>query len=156
MWERRGVGVLDDIDREIIRFLQEDGRMPLTDIAARLQLAEGTVRKRLTRLVRERIIRLTAVVDPAKVGKTTLALVGVKVDADRGPEIAEILAKFPEVRYLAFSAGEYDLLLEVAVQSNEELFHFLTKRLRQVDGVKASDSSLILGTVKEAASWFGA
>jgi Lrp/AsnC family transcriptional regulator for asnA, asnC and gidA len=148
--------VLDDIDRKIIQSLQEDGRMPLTDIAVRLHLAEGTVRKRLGRLVQERIISLTAVVDPTRVGKRTLAMVGVKVDADRGPEIAEALAKLPEVRYLAFSAGEYDLFLQVALESNEDLFTFLTERLREVDGVKASDSSLILKTVKESAGWFDA
>lgn len=148
--------MLDDIDRRIIRFLQEDGRMALTDVADRLDLAEGTVRKRLARLVQEQVVRLTAVVDPARVGKKTQAMVGVKVDADRGPEIASLLAKMPEVRYLAFSAGEYDLFLQVAVESNEELFQFLTERLREVEGVKASDSFLILRTVKESASWFDA
>lgn len=145
---------MDGIDRRIIRFLQQDGRMPLTEIAARLQVAEGTIRKRLARLTEEGIVRVTAVVDPVRLGKATSAMVGVKVDADRGQAVAEALQRWPEVRFLAYSAGEYDLMLQVAVGSTEELFRFLTERLREVEGVIASDTFLILKTVKEASAWF--
>ncbi|MGE5554142.1 MAG: Lrp/AsnC family transcriptional regulator [Betaproteobacteria bacterium] len=145
---------MDEVDRQIIRFLQQDGRMPLTEIAARLRLAEGTVRKRLARLLEEGIVRITAVVDPERLGKATTAIVRIKVDGDRGPEVAETLRMLPEVRYLGFSAGEYDLILQVVVESNEQLFQFLTGRLREIEGVEASDTSLILRTVKEADAWF--
>jgi Lrp/AsnC family transcriptional regulator for asnA, asnC and gidA len=144
---------VDQVDWRIVKRLQEDSRTPFTAIAAELGLAEGTVRHRVTRLVDEGYLRLAAVLNPARVGKRSMAIVGVRVQGGAGPQVVETLASWPEVRYLAFCAGEYDLILQVVLDSNDELFHFLTAKLRELPGILASDSSLILKTCKEADEW---
>ena len=55
--------LIDDVDREIIRLLQKDGRLTNTEIAKELNVTEGTIRKRLNRLVTERIIIIAAVLN---------------------------------------------------------------------------------------------
>ncbi|MGE5507170.1 MAG: Lrp/AsnC family transcriptional regulator [Chitinophagales bacterium] len=144
---------MDQIDWQIVQRLQQDARTPYTTIAAELGLAEGTVRHRVARLVDEGYIRLAAVLNPLRLGKQTMAIVGVRVHGDAGPQVVELLKTWPEIRYVAFCAGEYDLIMQVVVASNDELFHFLTGKLREVQGILASDTSLILRTCKESEEW---
>jgi len=71
---------LDDIDREIIRLLQADGRAPNTAMARALGVTETTVRKRVARLLDERLIEIQAVPMGAVAGMTTSAIFGLSVD----------------------------------------------------------------------------
>lgn len=144
---------MDEIDWRIVARLQQDGRTPFTAIASELSLAEGTVRNRVARLLEEGYLRIAAVLDPGRLGKHATAIVGVRVHGDAGPPVVEALKSWPEVRYVAFCAGEYDLILQVALDSNEDLFHFLTGKLRELPGIASSDSSLILRTCKESQEW---
>ncbi len=145
---------MDQTDWQIVERLQKDGRTPFTTIAADLRLAEGTVRHRVTRLLEEGFLRIAAVLNPIRLGKQTAAFVGVRVQGDAGPQVAEVLKSWPEVRYVAFCAGEYDLMVQVVVDSNDDLFQFLTSRLRELPGIASSDTSLILRTCKESEEWF--
>lgn len=147
---------MDHIDWQIIAKLQSDGRTPFTAIAAELNVAEGTIRNRVTRLIEEGYLRISGILNPQRLGKMSSAIVGVRVRGGAGPQISEILGKWPEVRYLAFCAGEYDLIIQVVVDNNQELFNFLTGRLRELPGVESSDTSLILSTCKESEEWFPA
>ncbi|MBO8126588.1 MAG: Lrp/AsnC family transcriptional regulator [Firmicutes bacterium] len=144
---------LDTLDRLILKYLQEDGRTPFTTIANAAGVAEGTIRKRYARLVEKGLAKVVAVVNPEGLGLKTRAIVGIEVEGEQGEEVATELAKLPEVRYVAISAGEHDLIIEVVVASNEELYKFLTKRLREIKGVKSSDTSMIMKTSKEAYTW---
>lgn len=147
---------MDHIDWQIVAKLQRDGRTPFTAIAAELNLAEGTIRNRVTRLVEEGFLRITGILSPQRLGKQSAAVVGVRVTGDAGPQVAETLCGWPEIRYVAFCAGEYDLIIQVVLDSNEELFKFLTGKLRELPGVASSDTSLILSTCKESEEWFPA
>lgn len=144
---------LDSLDRLILKYLQEDGRTPFTTIAAAAGVAEGTIRKRYARLIEKGIAKVVAVLDPEGLGLSTRAIVGIHVEGEQGDEVARELAELPEVRYVAISAGEHDLIIEVVVPSNEALYRFLTKRLREIAGVKSSDTSMIMKTSKEAYLW---
>ncbi|NLY29578.1 MAG: Lrp/AsnC family transcriptional regulator, partial [Firmicutes bacterium] len=58
------------------------------------------------------------------------------------------LEALDNVRYIGVAAGEFDLILELVAESNEELFKFLTKTLRDIPGVVASQTSLIMKVYK--------
>ena len=60
--------VLDQFDREIISLLQKDGRMPFLTIANELGLAEGTVRRRVAKLMDEGLLKIVGIANPFKVG----------------------------------------------------------------------------------------
>src|SRR3981081_166564 len=70
----------DQLDRQIIALLQEDGRRPNTEIGQVLGVTETTVRKRIRRLVSEKLIKVVAVPSPEVVGMTMSAIIGITVD----------------------------------------------------------------------------
>lgn len=55
---------IDEIDRKIIDLLQNDGRVPFLTIANQLGLAEGTIRRRVARLLDEKVLEIVGVTDP--------------------------------------------------------------------------------------------
>lgn len=147
--------VLDDLDRKIIELLRHDGRIAYTAMAKALGVAEATVRKRMGRLVDEGVVHIVGLVNPAMTGYGVTAIVGVHTEGDDVPAIVEQVRRWPEVRYAAACAGNYDLVLEIAVASNDELYDFLTNRLRATPGIVGSDTSLVMRTVKDRHEWKG-
>lgn len=145
--------VLDDFDREIIRLLQADGRMPFLTIANELGLAEGTVRRRVAKLLDEGLVRIVGIADPFKVGLSTVAVVGMKVERGRIETIAKELSTLPEVRYVALSTGNYDLVVEVVVSSNDELLTFLVDTLSSIEGINNTGTSIVLKVAKQDLAW---
>ena len=145
--------VLDDFDREIIRLLQADGRMPFLTIANELGLAEGTVRRRVAKLLDEGLVRIVGIADPFKVGLNTVAVVGLKVERGKIESIAEALSALPEVRYVALSTGNYDLVIEVVVSSNDELLAFLVDTLSGIQGISNTGTSIVLKVAKQDLAW---
>lgn len=145
--------VLDEFDREIIRLLQEDGRMPFLTIANQLGLAEGTVRRRVGKLLDEGLLRIVGIADPFRVGLQTVAVVGLKVDRGKIQPIATALSALREVRYVALSTGNYDLVIEVVVSNNDELLTFLVDTLRQIPGINNTGTSVVLKVAKEDLAW---
>ena len=74
---------MDELDSQIIKILQQDGRASNAGIARDVGVSEGTVRRRLKRLVQEEFIQVVALPDPAKLGLESQALVGVQVEPDK-------------------------------------------------------------------------
>lgn len=145
--------VLDEFDRKIIRLLQSDGRMPFLTIANELGLAEGTVRRRVSKLMDEGLLKIVGIANPFKVGLKTVAVVGLKVDRGKIQPIAEQLSALNEVRYVALSTGNYDLVIEVVVVSNDELLTFLVDTLSSIPGIHNTGTSIVLKVAKEDLAW---
>ncbi|HHT72447.1 MAG TPA: Lrp/AsnC family transcriptional regulator [Firmicutes bacterium] len=145
--------VLDETDREIIELLQEDGRMPFLTIANQLGLAEGTVRRRVARLLEEKVLKIVGITDPFKIGLYTVAVVGLKVERGKIDHIAQALADLPEVRSVALSTGNFDLVIQVAVKNNDELLTFLIRKLSDIPGILNTGTSLVLKVAKEDFAW---
>lgn len=147
--ERSDGQTLDAVDLEIIAALREDGRTAFADIARRLGVSPGMIRMRYQRLVREGIVKVTAITNPARTGRGLMAHIGLKVDLARVREVADAVAGLPEVVYLAVLAGSHDLLAEVHCEDNRHLLAFLSDKLHAVEGVKDSETLIILDIVKE-------
>jgi Lrp/AsnC family transcriptional regulator for asnA, asnC and gidA len=144
---------ISELDRRIIEALQQDGRRPYTRIATALGVSEATVRSHTSRLIERGILQIVGVTDPLKTGFRQSAMVGVRCQADRLVDVAQIVAEFPEVSFLVVTAGSYDLLVEVVCEDNDALLRFLTRRLRQVDGVREAETFVYLRMVKQVHAW---
>ena len=141
---------MDNIDLELIAILQKDGRTPFTEIAKQLNISEGTVRNRLSRLQEQEIIQIIGMVDPYNLGFDAPAMIAVSVEPPKLESAAEIITTFEEVSYLIMVSGEFDLLVEVMCRNREALAEFLNQKLRQVPGVTRTQTYLILRTFKMA------
>ncbi len=145
--------MLDDLDRAIISYLQYDGRMPFTRIAAELSVNEGTVRKRVARLTDTGIMQIVAVVEPHELGWTEAAMIGVQVQASQLKSVAEQIARLPEVTYLFQAAGAFDFFVEVYCRDRNHFVHFLNEHLQKINGVERTESFLILKMYKLSYRW---
>jgi len=145
--------VLDDLDREIIAFLQYDGRMPFTQIATELGTTEGTVRRRVKQLTENGIMQIVAIVEPHDLGWEEAAMIGVSVQTNLISSIADEIAKLSEVAYLFQAAGEFDLVAEVFCKDREHFVSFLNNKLQQIPGVERTQSFMILKMHKLSYRW---
>jgi Lrp/AsnC family transcriptional regulator for asnA, asnC and gidA len=144
---------LDETDRAIVACLQYDGRMPFTEIAADIGISEGAVRRRVKRLVDERLLQIVGVVEPRLLNWQAPAMIGVTVEAGRVEAAAEAIAKFPEVTYLFMASGGFDLFVEVYCRDREHMASFLSQRLQQVPGVERTETFMILKMYKLSYRW---
>ncbi len=144
---------LDETDLRIIRLLQTDGRMSNVDIARALSMSEATVRKRLDRLIAERMVRTLALPDLAAVGQPLAVLITLKVDLAQVGPVGKAVADLPEVRWAWHATGEYDLALEAVFASDEQLWQFLTEKLAAIPGIRSVATSHLLRAVKTVADW---
>jgi Lrp/AsnC family transcriptional regulator for asnA, asnC and gidA len=139
---------LDDLDRAITELLGIDGRMSSAELAQRLGAPEPTMRRRVRRLLQTGVVRVLAVVDPARTPDRVDALIGLKVDLSEINRVSAELAKRPELRYVGISTGEFDILAEGVFASQQALHVFLTECIGAVSGVRDSRTFVILHTVK--------
>jgi len=127
--------------------------MPLTDIAAELDISEGTVRRRVKNLTESGVLQVVAVVEPQLLGWTAAGMIGVTVRAGQVDAVADQLAQFPEVSYLFMASGEFDLFVEVFCKDREHFVSFLNEKLHQVAGVQRTQTFMILKMYKLSYRW---
>jgi Lrp/AsnC family transcriptional regulator, regulator for asnA, asnC and gidA len=144
---------LDDLDKAIIKCLQQDGRRPYAQIGRELKVPEATVRQRAERLIGRGVVQIVGVTDPLAMGFQQPALIGLKVEAGRLDEIAEQIGALEEVTYLVVTAGRYDLVCEVVCEDNEHLLRVLTDRFASIDGIRSTETLVELRFVKESYQW---
>jgi Lrp/AsnC family transcriptional regulator for asnA, asnC and gidA len=145
--------ILDEIDQQIVALLQQDGRIANVEIARELGLAEGTIRKRLDRLLTSGAIRIMAVADPAKLGYPTCIFIGLQIDLAQAEATAERLVSIPEVRSVSLVTGAYDMIVEVILPSDQQLLSFLLDKVAAIPGVKRTETYHVLKMVKQACDW---
>jgi len=145
---------LDDIDREIIALLLQDGRMSSTQMARRLgDVSERTVRYRVDRLIDRGVIQIGAIVNPRSLGYAVTADVWIEVSPSRLREVAEQLAHLQEVSYVAYSTGDRDLSIQVYARDNEELHAFVSDVVGNLPGVTRTSIMLVPWKVKDVHQW---
>lgn len=125
--------------------------MPYTRLGALVGLSEAAVRQRVQRLVDADVIDIVAVSNPLKLGMRRMAMIGVRTS---GPstDVAAVLDDFPDIEYLAVTAGSFDLLAEVVVGDDSALLE-LTNRIRAVEGVVGTETFIYLDLVKQTYAW---
>jgi Lrp/AsnC family transcriptional regulator for asnA, asnC and gidA len=144
----------DRTDWEIIALLNEDGRIPSTEIAQQLgNVTPRTVSNRIKALTEQGIINIRAIVNPDAVGYGVLADVYIEVEPGRVREVAEHAAQFPQVSYLACATGAVDVSVSLRVRNIEELFNFVTEKLGKIPGVRRTQSYILPLKIKDLDTW---
>jgi DNA-binding Lrp family transcriptional regulator len=82
-----------------------------------------------------------------------LADVFLEVEPGRVRAVAEKVASFPQVSYVACATGESDVSITVRVRNNEELFDFVTDQLASIPGVRRTQTHLLPVMLKDIDSW---
>ncbi len=141
----------DELDRKIIEMLQVDGRATHAKMARDLGVSEGTVRRRLSKLLQDKVIRVIAIAEPEQLGYHTSAFIGLQVDPSRVEAVATQLALLSETEHVAITTGSYDIFIWVNLASSEALAAFLHHKVGTVEGVRQTETFVSLETRKRSA-----
>lgn len=149
----------DDADRQILEVLQRDGRETFQRIAEVMGLNESSVRRRFERMRANRCVDVLTLVQSSALGMGAETLVQVTVTPSRLDAVAEELARYPFVRYLALMLDENSLLCELITPSAADLHAFMTGPLSGLEGVEGWSASMELVFLKRGfveTSWWRA
>jgi DNA-binding Lrp family transcriptional regulator len=141
---------LDRTDERLIAVLKQDARVSVSDLAATLGLSRATVRNRLERL-QERgdiagfTVRLKQDIqrDPVR------ALMMIGIEGEGTERVIRQLGAMLNVRAVHSTNGRWDVIAELGADTLEALDEVLT-RIRRLDGVATSETSLLLATRKSS------
>jgi DNA-binding Lrp family transcriptional regulator len=139
---------IDDVDRVLLRALQEDGRASFVDLAAVVGLSAAGARRRVLRLVQTQVVRIGAVVRHSGRDRQSAMGLGVRL-AGRHDQVVNAVAAMPSAIFVARTLGRYDILATVRAFSNTQLVDAIDT-VRGLPGVAAVDSWAHLEVVKES------
>ncbi|OGO66102.1 MAG: hypothetical protein A2029_06645 [Chloroflexi bacterium RBG_19FT_COMBO_47_9] len=145
---------LDNLDYQIIRELHTDARVSASTIARKTGSNERTVRKRIDRLIKSGVFRLTAILDPEAFGYITAADIFLEADPAHEAQILDQLMQMPEITYIAFGQGSTEISLEARFKNNDGLREYLRHRLPELPGVKVTGYALVPRILRNIDEWF--
>ena len=143
-------------EQEILRLLQENGRMSDKEIAERLGISEKTVKNTVGKLEKDGVlVGFRALFDDSKLPENAVkAIIEVKVKPERNggfDRIAKRISKFSKVESLSLmSSGVFDLMIEVKGETLNDVANFVSGKLAPMDGIISTSTHFILKKYKIA------
>ena len=140
---------MDDIDRNIIRLLQEDARKSFNKIADSLGIAVGTAYNRVKNLEDKGVLKgYTILVDSAKLGYGLTALILIEAEGRYLPEVEKELSQLDEVICIYDITGDYDIAVVARFKNRSTLNSFIKSTLK-MSHVSRTVTNVVLNVVKE-------
>jgi DNA-binding Lrp family transcriptional regulator len=139
---------------EILKIMEENHRMPVETIALMATTSEEAVQNTIKKLEDEKIIiSYPTLIDWSKVEgqEGVVAMIDVKVTPKRGvgfDEVAERIARFPEVSSLYLMSGAYDLSITVEGKTMHQIANFVSEKLSPIENVVSTTTHFMLKKYK--------
>ena len=129
---------IDEIDKKILNILQINDKVSYRELSDKLKLAASTIHNRVTKMIEEEIIKqFGAILDPAKIGYNTIAIIGLTVDPIKMNEIASKIASFDEIQLVAISSGEHDIIAQIVAKDEKSLWNFINIKIKTINGINS-------------------
>ncbi|MEM3816478.1 MAG: Lrp/AsnC family transcriptional regulator [Candidatus Bathyarchaeia archaeon] len=140
---------LDELDLQIIELLQEDSRISFNKIASKLGISVGTAYNRVRSLEERGILRgYTVIVDPAKIGYGTIAIILIQAEGAHLVDVENEVAKMDNVVAVYDVTGDFDIAVIARFKDRFGLNAFV-KKLLSMPYVKRTVTNVVLNVVKE-------
>ncbi|WP_439409186.1 Lrp/AsnC family transcriptional regulator [Bradyrhizobium sp. DASA03076] len=147
---------LDEIDRKILRALQQDARLTTAQLAERIGLSTTPCWNRLKRLETQGYIDgYVALLNQDKLGLPETVIIELTLDRhdeEMLERFGQLLTSLPEVIEAYLTTGDYDYVVKVAVESTAGYERFLREKLYRIPGIRHSRSSFALRCLKKLTS----
>ncbi len=146
---------LDEKDLDILNVLKVNSKLSTQKIAKKIGIPITTVHNRIKKLEKEAIIRnYTVNLDNKKLGKNIAAYILIAVDykllkeiKSSQYELAKKIKTNTSVEEASMVTGAFDILIKVRATDVDHLSEFVTKYLRNVEGVEKTQTAVILNEV---------
>ena len=144
---------LDRTDLQILRVLQENGRLTIKELASKVNLSSTPVYERLKRLEGNGYIKkYIAVLDAEKLNQGFIVFCNVKLkrmNRDIAKDFMEMVQELPEVTECYNTSGQYDYLLNVRARDMKAYQEFVLNKLGTIEHVGAIESTFVMSEVKQ-------
>ncbi len=146
---------MDKLDKQILSKLKQDGKLSYKKIAKMLNIPPSTIHFRIKRMIEEKIIiRFSSIVDVGKLGYETVGWVGLTIDPLKTEEIAKKIASFKETRLVSVTGGTHNLVVQILIENEKELWNFVRDKIQTIEGVQNLDVSSSLKIFKWDTCYF--
>ena len=146
---------MDELDEKILEKLKQDAKLSYKKIAKILNIPPSTIHFRIKRMIEEKIIiRFSPIVDVGKLGYETVGWVGLTLDPLKTDEIAQKIASFKEIRMVSVTGGSHNLVVQILIENEKELWNFIRDNIQTIDGVQNLDVSSSLKIFKWDTCYF--
>jgi Lrp/AsnC family transcriptional regulator, regulator for asnA, asnC and gidA len=137
---------IDKLDRKILNILMQDARTPYLEIARSCNVSGATVHLRIQKLEKTGIIRGSRlIVDPAKLGVSICAYLGIYLD--RGShfhEVVDELKKVPEIVECHYTTGIYSIFAKIYCRDTAHLREVLNDKIQAIPMVLRTETLISL------------
>lgn len=143
---------LDDIDRNLLLFLQQDSKQTTKELAYKLGLSVTAVYERIRKLENAGVIaKYVAILDRHKINRDFIVLCHVKLTQ----HIKEYVLQFEkeimdlqEVTECFHVSGDYDYILKIGVKDMEDYRNFMLSKLTTLNHIASTHSSFMISEIK--------
>ena len=144
--------VVDSFDRQILRVLQQGGRISNQDLADRIGLSPSPCLRRVRALEESGIVTgYRALIDAKALGYTLMALIYISMDKhtpERFEHFENEISQFSEVQECLLITGQdADYQIKVIVRDMDAFQELLLNRITRIPGVTGVHSSFVLRRV---------
>jgi Lrp/AsnC family leucine-responsive transcriptional regulator len=143
---------LDNKDRVLLRYLQDDARITITELAKRVDLSPPGLQKRVRKLEELGVIEgYRTILNRETLGFDMLCFVQVTLQRHEPEAIRrfkDVVQSMSEVMECYHLTGEFDYLLKVIVRNRKHLEQFLVEKLTPVKGMDKIRTSVVLSEIK--------
>ena len=152
---------LDEKDLAILVLIQENSKLTAKQIAKKINSPITTVFAKTKRMEEQGVIKqYRAILSPEKLNLGTAAFILASVSyaskSDGTPvsqrEVAEEIARFPEVQEVHIITGDWDLLVKLRAENVDAVGKFVVDKLRLIKGLEKTLTCMVFETVKETTS----
>lgn len=139
---------MDDLDKQLIALLRQNGRLNVADLAHKLKVSRGTVNNRMRKLEDQQVILgYTVRLRPESEPDRIRAWMGVEIDGNTSRQVVASLLGEPGVVALHDTNGRWDLLAEIEASSMKQLSDVL-ERIRLISGIRGTETNIHLATYR--------
>lgn len=150
---KESIRTLDRLDRNILRVLQQEGRISMKDLGERVGLSITPCIDRVKRMERDGVITgYYAKVDPAALGAKLLVFVEITLNqksASAFEQFRREVLRIPEVQECHLVSGDFDYLIKARIHEMAEYRKLLGDMLLQLPGAAQSKSYVVMEEIKE-------
>ena len=150
------VKVLDKTDTELLRLLQKDARLSMTELAEKVGLSVTPCSERVKRLERDRfILGYHAQLNPQALGHHLLVFVEIKLAAKSGAMFDDFkreVLKLPNILECHLVSGDFDYLIKARIPEMNAYRRLLGDMLLALPGARESRSYIVMEEIKESLS----
>jgi Lrp/AsnC family leucine-responsive transcriptional regulator len=144
--------ILDDIDKQILRLMQNNARISNSDLARELKMAPSAVLERVKKLENKKIITgYVTQINPIALQQKLLAFIFIR--SSEGftcdTKTAQALSNIPEVQEVHHIAGEDCFLIKVRTEDSASLMNLMRSSLKKIPNIASTKTTIVLETVKE-------